>query len=478
MESENTTRQAIWKRRIHEPFITAALAVALTAGFGYGAILVASLAFGVMPGSWYSALVQAHGHAQLFGWLGLAVLGMGLFFMPRLRGVSLQSSQRLPYAFALLVSGIVLRVAAQPLAGWFAASAFAGVPRAAMLGAAFLEAAGLVCIAWMLMATARAAKPLKRDAPAYPVEPFARIGFVCLALAFFLNLLGTWNAFTESRNVIAARYDQLAITLMLYGVAIPMAIVFSLRNLPLFLRLALPPRNGWRKLAAFYAFALALRALPFLVAIADDGLVFTGRVLSANYILVLTVDALAVLGVILLNACILIFLWRLDLVRRRPPWTVDRAPDTRPDLEYLRKPTRAHFPDYGEYGRFEWLIYSAFAWLVVAVILDVLRALPGVNESIPIPQDAARHALMAGFITLLICGMSVRMAPGFSGKRGVTHPDLVTWLFGLGNLAAFLRVAPAFFPQSEFALMLWGVSGFIGWCAVLVLALILWRTFR
>jgi uncharacterized protein involved in response to NO len=147
-------------------------------------------------------------------------------------------------------------------------------------------------------------------------------------------------------------------------------------------------------------------------------------------------------------------------------------------LDYLRPPSRANYPDNGEYGRFELLIYSAFVWLVVAVILDVLRALPGVDQVVTIPQDGARHALMAGFITLLIFGMAARMAPGFSGKRGVAYPDLVMWLFVLGNTAALLRVVPTFFPQSTFALMLWGLSGFVAWVAVLTLAILMWGTFR
>lgn len=468
----------VWQRRIHEPFVRTALVIALTAGFGYGAIMVALLAFGIVPGAWYPPLLQAHGHAQLFGWLGCFILGMGLFFLPRLRGIKLPRQERLRYVLALLATGIALRTVAQPLAGWFGDASAAVWLRGAMLGASILEMAGMVVLIALLAATERAHKPLSPDAPAYPVLPFVQIGFLCLVLAFALNLGGAWNAFAQARSVIPARYDQTVIVLMLYGVAIPVAIVFALRNLPLFMRLAMPSRRGWRALALVYATALFFRILPQCIAIADDALIATGSVLRANYLNVLVFDALAVAGILVMNACILIFVWRLDILRRRPPWIVERAPNTRPDLDHLRLPTRANYPDNGEYGRFELLIYSAFVWLVVAVLLDVLRALPMTGDALTIPQDAARHALMVGFITLLIFGMAVRMAPGFSGKRGVAYPDLVLWLFVLGNLAAFLRVVPAFFPQSELALMLWGLSGFVGWCAVLVLAVMLWQTFR
>ena len=464
---------SVWARNVHEPFLRAALLIALTTGFGYGAIMVALLAFGI-TGTWYPALLQAHGHAQLFGWLGLFVLGMGLFFLPRLRGMQLKHQGRLRIVFALLVAGIVLRTVAQPLAAWFNAEFL----RALFLFAAFLEMAGMLLLGSIFFATERAAKPLSVHAPAYPVQIFLQLAFISFVLAVTLNLFGAWNAFAQGRNVMAARYAQSSIVLMLYGVAIPMAIVFSLRNLPLFLRLAMPSPRGWRALALVYMTALFLRVLPQLIDIADDALVLTGRVLSANALNMIVFDALAVGGILVMNACILIFVWRLDLLRRRPPWTGERAPNTRPDLEHLRQPTRERYPDNGEYGRFELLIYAAFAWLVVAVLLDVLRALPFVAENFTIPQDLARHALMVGFITLLIFGMAVRMAPGFSQKRGVAYPDMVMWLFMLGNAAAFLRVVPAFFPESNFALMLWGLSGFIGWCAVLVLTVMLWETFR
>ena len=122
-----------------------ALPIALTTGFGYGAVMVALLAFGVIPGAWYPPLLQAHGHAQLFGWLGCFILGMGLFFLPRLRGAKLEHQERLRYVLLLFVTGIALRTVAQPLAGWFAQASFASWLRAAMLGASILEIAAWAC---------------------------------------------------------------------------------------------------------------------------------------------------------------------------------------------------------------------------------------------------------------------------------------------------------------------------------------------
>lgn len=457
----------------HKPFLYAAFLIALSAGFGYGASLVLARAWGVLLGTWYSAVVQAHGHAQLFGWVGLFVLGVGLNVLPKMRGTTLKRVERLPYAWGLLVMGIVLRSVVQPIIGFWGTGE---VWRALLLLSAILEMAGISVVVSMLLATERAerqaatagtavpgaspARKIKPRAEVLEVEPFAQLAFLSLALAFLFNLLGIWNLVSQGKTVLAPRYDQLIILLMVYGVALPMIFAFAIRTLPLFMRLPLPPRGIWRTLALLYFVGLVLRALPNLLAIADDALILTGRILRANFVNVLIFDALAIGGVLLLNGCILVFIWQLQLTRRRP----SNAP--------VKQSSRS------EYGRFEFLIYSAFVWLVVASLLDVMLALPVINERIEIPQDAARHALVLGGITLLIFGMAVRLLPGLSGKRGLAHPQSVLWIFVLGNLAALLRVVPLFFFDSEWAGGLVGLSGILGWSALLLLAIEVWLLLR
>ena len=68
------------------PFLWWAMGLALTAGFGLGMVLFLHLAAGQSTGLWWVAAVQAHGHIQLFGWAGMFALGVGLYFLPRLRG--------------------------------------------------------------------------------------------------------------------------------------------------------------------------------------------------------------------------------------------------------------------------------------------------------------------------------------------------------------------------------------------------------
>ena len=468
-----------WIRRTHEPFIYAALLIALTAGFGYGALMVGALALGVIPGAWWAPVVQAHGHAQLFGWVGLFVLGMGLYFLPRLYGVKLQGAARTPFALGLIAGGIILRVLVQPMLG-FNSFGEAAAPIAQMLLvlSAALELAGVLVIGSMLRLTRQAAKPLTADSPAYASEPFMRIALLSWFGALLVNALGVWAAVTEGKTTVAPSFENIVIILILYGLAVPMVIVFATRTLPLFMRLAPPPRDSLRLLALAYGIGLVFVLLPSLTLILESMPLSLNLPQAINDSVMALLNPLWGIGSLVLNLCILVFLWQIDLLRLRQPWVVNKAPNSQPDLDYLRKPTRKNYPDTGEYGRFELLVYSAFAWLVLAVFLSLARLLGEFTGWMSVSADTARHALAVGFITLLIFGMAARMVPGFSHKKKVAFPVLVMVTFLLGNLAAFLRVVPTLFPESEIALLLWGLSGVIGWAAIVVLAVNLVATFR
>jgi len=64
-----------------------ALSIALTVGFGLGLWLLLARVWGVsLFGASWLALVQVHGVVQLFGFVGLLAMGIGLHAVPRFRG--------------------------------------------------------------------------------------------------------------------------------------------------------------------------------------------------------------------------------------------------------------------------------------------------------------------------------------------------------------------------------------------------------
>ena len=74
---------------IYRPFFRAGIAVVLTLGAAWGVILLLRIAW---SGSFTAATLQevnAHGHAQIFGWVGLFVMGFALQAFPRFKHTSL-----------------------------------------------------------------------------------------------------------------------------------------------------------------------------------------------------------------------------------------------------------------------------------------------------------------------------------------------------------------------------------------------------
>src|ERR1051325_1883553 len=62
-------------------------------------------------GSISAAWIQAHGHAQIFGWIGTFILGIGFYSIPKMTLTSgrVQPSSRGWTAWGLWTSGVILR---------------------------------------------------------------------------------------------------------------------------------------------------------------------------------------------------------------------------------------------------------------------------------------------------------------------------------------------------------------------------------
>lgn len=61
-----------------------------------------------IPASW----IQAHGHAQIFGWIGTFILGIGFYSIPKMASRTVQISSRGWATWMLWTAGVLLRWAA------------------------------------------------------------------------------------------------------------------------------------------------------------------------------------------------------------------------------------------------------------------------------------------------------------------------------------------------------------------------------
>jgi uncharacterized protein involved in response to NO len=424
-------------------FIWWAIGLALTVGFGQGMLLFLLVALGQPLGLTYVAAAQAHGHVQLFGWAGMFALGVGLYFLPRLRGSPAPSPRTVRAAAWLLGSGLALRAVSQPVAAALEPGALRGAFGAALVLSGLLELLGGGLATWALVDAARRGPPLAGRAGLVAVLPFALAFFVALLLGLAANTLLLLAIVGRGSPFLAAGADWQLVHLGLIGMLVPISAAISARTFPLYLRLRVPPGGELYVLFGLLLVGFLLRA--------STPLDLPG--LAGTY--------LPALGSLLEGVALIMLAVVVDV-----PFRVTR-----------RVPAGQEGPPLSELRAAERLIVSAYLWLACTGLLLVIDSLALLSLVPRPPIDAERHALGAGFVTLLIFGMAVRLLPGFAGRR-LYSAGLVWATLWLGNAAAFLRVAPLFLERSPASTGLLTLAGLLALAAVGCLGWNLWRTMR
>jgi uncharacterized protein involved in response to NO len=401
------------------PFVRAASGLALVGGFGLGGALGLALWQGLPLGTWWLAASQAHGHVQLVGWAGLVVLGVGLHFMPRLRGAPLARPALARPALGLLAGGLAARLVAQPALAL--GGSFRGPWWALLVLSGVAELAGAVVVIGMLAVTARNGPPLDARAGLRPVLPFFALGLASLLAALAVGALGL--AAVDANGLVDGRLDAFAVRLALEGFLVPTAVGMSMRTFSLYFRTHLPRLGTMRVGLALWVGG------PLLDVAGGEPLGLAAQAAGV---------ACWVIG--------------LGVFGRRQPRPRDPTPAWAPIPLHAR---------------------AAYGWLVIAALLKTGRALALLGgPALAAGPDAERHALGAGFVTLLIFGVGAEMLPGFA-RRPLRHPGLPWATLVLGNAAALLRAAAALAPDlGEPALgALIGAAGLCGIAAVACFAI-------
>jgi uncharacterized protein involved in response to NO len=462
----NTSVGAAKQAEFRGDYIWVALTAAVFAGFAIGAHLSFVIGFDFPLGRGFYSFIQTHGHVQLVGWVGLFIIGISLHFIPRLAGIPIPQPKWMDRVLWLIAGGLLLRSIGHSVVPYLAEGASFSFLSWLIAGSGLMEWLGILIYLALLAGIFRQVKSMR---PALiQVAPFFFMILSGWVIYLSINLVLLIQMAWREAVVVDQAWNEFAIQAFIGLVLLPVVFAFSIRMFPLYLRL---PAPEWpvRGTAFAYLFAVSLQLIPTLPPFQSAAPEFS--------------ILLSSVGVILKGVVILWFVWQLDLLtRRRLPWTVNRILQPGPD----RHPTRPGLPDYGEFGRFERLVYSAYVWLLLGVLFEMLSGVSAIfGFSLAHSSDAARHIYLLGFITNLIFGMSVRMIPGFVGKRKIASTKLVDATFWLGNTAAVFRVLPLILPSVSFeavpgtirvAQTTFAFSGIVGMVAVLCLTINLWKT--
>jgi hypothetical protein len=351
---------------IYRPFFKAGIAVVLTLGAAWGAYLLVRIA---LAGKFTAAglhEINAHGHAQLFGWVGLFVMGFAYQAFPRFKHAALAYPCLAFASLWLMLAGLVVRCLLEPLAAPFSWLATAAVAASA------LEVVAISVFVWVIVETWRGSgKPLA----------FYDL-YIANALAWFfiqacyetVYLAATLSVTAPDQLVpLVATWQAPLRDIQIHGFALLMILGVSQRLFHHFYGLPAPSRRVSR---------LALAALNLAIPGEVAGLVLL-RTAGHEW---------AILwygSVLLLTAAVGLLLW---------DWRLFSAPkETDRSLKFLR---------------------AAYVWLLVS--LGILVLLPAYQSAVGLKfshayYGATRHAITVGFISLMIVGVAAKVVPTLNG---------------------------------------------------------------
>jgi uncharacterized protein involved in response to NO len=364
-----------------------------------------------------AAWIQAHGHAQMLGWIGTFILGIGFYSLPKMSGTASSSGRRALIVWACWTTGVGLRWST----GVYQWNWQTLLPLSALLE--------LFAFVIFLVSSSTAHRAHQKSSTQMPFWIQAVLsGSVCLALALLLNLgAAIYVTKTGSGPSFPPALDIRLLALLCYGFIVPTIWGFSARWLPVFLGLI--PIN-----AKLLRYGLALVLLGVLAAQAG----------------LFTVAA----WLITVSACLSVFAFHL----------------------FAR--TEKSAKTQGVHPSFTVFIRLAYAWFLVATGLGIVAAyLDHANGWV----GASRHALTVGFISTMVFAVGQRVLPAFGGMRVLYSPRLMLLCLLFLNIGCALRVSSEILAYEGYWPAAWHVlpwSAILELCAVTIFALNLVLTFR
>jgi hypothetical protein len=324
------------------------------------------------------AWLQAHGHAQIFGWIGTFVIGIGYYSLSKMGGLMPASVGRAWASWVLWTSGVTMRWAANVTEFHW---------RVLLPVSAALQLIAFTIFFVTVSHHKSQPAPRKRA----PIETWMKLviaATVAFLLALILNQVQTVVvASTGAHPEIPHWLDQRYLFLAAWGFPVLAVWGFNARWLPVFLGTRAPWSRGL--IAALAAVACGLSAALF------------GNLQIATLILLVA----SILATIALRIFV------------RPA-----------------KPAKT----LGVTESFPAFVRGAYVWLLIAATLGAYAALADTHGGI---WGASRHALTVGFLSTMVFAIGQRVLPAFCGMRLLYSKGLMWASLAILNLGCLLRVA-------------------------------------
>jgi uncharacterized protein involved in response to NO len=366
------------------------------------------------------AWIQAHGHAQIYGWIGTFILGIGFYSLTKMGNVAMTAASRARAAYVLWTAGLAMRWAAGMfVSGW----------RILLPLSTLLELAGFLTFFWTVSGhrpqSQPGASPERRSRPVWMWTVIAStFGFL---LSLLLSAVMSFRvAYLGESPALPHTFDQQLVMLQTWGFLVLAIWGFNARWLPGFWGVAEP--QGKLLLAA-------------LTAVVASIITRVARLPDVSALLLPPAAAFSILAL---------------RVWERPLHAAQRN---------------------GVHPSFPFFIRAAYGWLLIASCLWVYAQHADRFGGI---WGAARHALTVGFISTMVFCIGPRILPQFTGRRAIFSPALMFYSLALLTLGCVLRVTseiPAYEGYWSPAWRLLPVSAVVEMAAVTLFAINLFLTF-
>lgn len=414
---------------IYRPFFKAGIGVVLSLGAAWGAYLLARVALG---GSFAAAGMQeinAHGHAQIFGWVGLFVMGFAYQAFPRFKHVSLAYPRVALATFWMLLVGLIVRSVGQYFAAEHAWAWWGAV------GASCLEVTAIATFVAIILTTwRRSGKPLVFY-DYYIVSALA--WFIVQAVYESVYLTVTSTVSGDELLSLVSTWQAPLRDIQIHGFAMLMIFGVSQRIFHHFY--GLPKINERLSLIGLALINAAIVGeIAGLLAMKTLGHAWA----ALWYGSVLT---------LLVAAAVLVKSWHL----------YSQSEETDRSLKFLRT---AYVWLFVSLGMLALLPVYQFV-LLPALAADSAAAQIGFSHAY---YGATRHAITVGFISLMIVGVAAKVVPTLNGVATASLSRL--WLpFVLINTGCALRVMGQ--TLTDFSPRAYSIAGFSGLLEVTGLAI-------
>ncbi|HLJ27142.1 MAG TPA: NnrS family protein [Candidatus Angelobacter sp.] len=362
--------------------------------------------------------IQAHGHAQIFGWIGTFILGIGFYSIPKMTSRTAQPVGRGWIAWLIWTGGVLLRWTA----GFYYLYWRVSLPLSALLE---------FCAFFIFLNSVRSHRPADSKAlggrkPVWIIS--VMIGTAGFGVGLLLNFLtALCVSVTATGPAFPAGFESRFLTLLAYAFIVPTVWGFSARWLPVFLGL-----KAVNQTALLYALLFSIIG----VALAEAGFFHAA------------------------------------------PWVIALAAVTSVLAFHLFERTERTAKTTGVHASFPVFVRIAYIWLVVASGLGICAAyLDHSNGWV----GASRHALTVGFIATMVFAIGQRVLPAFAGMRVLYSPRLMLTCLLLLNAGCALRVSSEILAYEGYWLPAWNVLPWSAICelsAVSVFAANLLLTFK